>query len=100
MTEAEVVTAFAACLVREGWAARTEVDHVDVLAERGEVTLLAEAKGQTSSTGLDADTPYGAGYSDVWHGSSASRQMIKRCGSARPGRRPDPSSRSLRRWPR
>jgi hypothetical protein len=59
MTEAEVVSAFAAWLVSEGWSVRTEVDHVDVLADRDGVTLLAEAKGQTSSTGLDVDTAYG-----------------------------------------
>lgn len=59
MTEAEVVSAFAAWLVIEGWSVWTEVDHVDVRAERDGVTLLAEAKGRTSSAGLDVDTAYG-----------------------------------------
>jgi hypothetical protein len=59
MTEAEVVTAFAVWLVSEGWSVRTEVNHVDILAERAGITLLAEAKGRTRSTGLDVDTAYG-----------------------------------------
>jgi hypothetical protein len=38
---------------------KEEVDFVDVYAERGEERLYAEAKGQTSSPGLDVDTQYG-----------------------------------------
>lgn len=37
----------------------TEVDHADVVATREGVTLIAEAKGRTSSPGLDVDTLYG-----------------------------------------
>jgi hypothetical protein len=59
MTETEVVKAFAAWLASDRWSVRTEVDHVDVVAERDGVTLLAEAKGRTSSAGLDVDTAYG-----------------------------------------
>jgi hypothetical protein len=38
---------------------RTEVGFVDVVAERDGLTLLAEAKGTTTSAGLDVDTVYG-----------------------------------------
>lgn len=59
MIEAEVVEAFAVWLASEGWVARTEVDQVDIVAERDGVTLLVEVKGCTSSAGLDVDTAYG-----------------------------------------
>jgi hypothetical protein len=59
MTEAEVVKAFSAWLAGNGWSVRTEVDHVDIVAMRGSVTLLVEAKGRPSSAGLDVDTAYG-----------------------------------------
>ncbi|WP_410592824.1 hypothetical protein [Amycolatopsis sp. lyj-23] len=59
MTEADVVKAFVAWLACDGWSVRTEVDQVDVVAERDGITLLAEAKGHTSSPGLDVDTAYG-----------------------------------------
>lgn len=51
--------AFAAWLVSEGWVVRREVDFVDILATRGGETLNVEAKGRTSSVGLDVDTMYG-----------------------------------------
>ena len=57
--ESGVVTAFAAWLNREGWPVRTEVDFVDVVAERDGIALIAEAKGTTNSAGLDAGTAYG-----------------------------------------
>lgn len=59
MIESDVVTAFTAWLNREGWSVRTEVDFVDVVAERDGVTLIAEAKGSTNSAGVDLDTAYG-----------------------------------------
>lgn len=59
MIESEVVAVFAAWLSSQGWSVRTEVDFADVAAERDGVTLLAEAKGTTSSPGLDVDTGYG-----------------------------------------
>lgn len=59
MIESDVVTASAAWLNREGWSVRTEVDSVDVVAERDGVELIAEAKSATSSVGLDIDTAYG-----------------------------------------
>jgi hypothetical protein len=57
--EAHVVAAFCGWLTRQGWQVQTEVEHVDVLAERDGVRLLAEAKGITSAPGLDIDTAYG-----------------------------------------
>jgi len=59
MREVEVVEAFSAALRADGWDVHTEVDFVDVVAERGDWTLYAEAKGTTSSPGLDVDTMYG-----------------------------------------
>lgn len=59
MIEAEVVRAFASWLRGAGWSVRTEVGYIDVVAERDGLTLLAEAKGGTSSPGLDVDTAYG-----------------------------------------
>ena len=59
MSEAEVVMAFVRWLEADGWTARTEVAFADVVAERGQKTLVAEAKGVTASAGLDIDTLYG-----------------------------------------
>jgi hypothetical protein len=59
MIEAEVVRAFVAWLDHEGWSVRTEVGFIDVVAERDGRTLLAEAKGTTTSAGLDVDTADG-----------------------------------------
>jgi hypothetical protein len=36
-----------------------EVEHVDVVADRGNQRLYAEAKGRTAPMGLDVDTLYG-----------------------------------------
>lgn len=57
--EAEVVRAFADRLRAAGWAVDVEVGWVDVVATRGDRTLVAEAKGTTSAPGLDVDTGYG-----------------------------------------
>jgi hypothetical protein len=57
--ESEVVAAFVRWLAREGWRVRTEVDWADVVAERGDERLVAEAKGMTAAPGLDVDTLYG-----------------------------------------
>jgi len=59
MDEAEVVAAFCAALRADGWDVRTEVDHIDVVATRDGRELYAEAKGTTTSAGLDVDTMYG-----------------------------------------
>lgn len=58
-TEAEVVAAFVRWLEADGWTMRTEVAWADVVAERGNERLIAEAKGMTSEPGLDIDTLYG-----------------------------------------
>lgn len=57
--EERVVKAFCAWLEREGWTVRREADWVDVVAERDGRRLYAEAKGRTTSPGLDIDTAYG-----------------------------------------
>lgn len=59
MVDADVVRAFVAWLEHEGWSVRTEVGFIDVVAERGGLSLLVEAKGTTTSAGLDIDTAYG-----------------------------------------
>jgi hypothetical protein len=57
--EKRVVNAFVAWLQAEGWTVQTEVNFLDVCAQRGDERLYAEAKGRTSSAGLDVDTLYG-----------------------------------------
>jgi hypothetical protein len=57
--EARVAAAFSAWLTGQGWQVRTEVEHVDVVAEREGVRLFAEAKAITSAPGLDIDIAYG-----------------------------------------
>ena len=54
-----VVDAYVAWLERSSWTVQSEVDLVDVYAERGDERLYAEAKGRTTSPGLDVDTLYG-----------------------------------------
>jgi hypothetical protein len=57
--ETRVIDAYVAWLERSNWTVRREVDFVDVCAERGDERLYAEAKGRTTSPGLDVDTLYG-----------------------------------------
>ncbi len=57
--ESEVVADFVAWLQADGWSVTTEVDFVDVLAERDGRRLVAEAKGMTTAPGLDTDCMYG-----------------------------------------
>ena len=62
MGEAEqrVVAAFVRWLETDGWRTWTEVDHLDVLAERDGEWLRAEVKSHTGdSAGLDVDTAFG-----------------------------------------
>jgi hypothetical protein len=59
VNEATVVTAFCAALRADGWDVETEVDYIDVVATRDGRTIYAEAKGTTTSAGLDVDTMYG-----------------------------------------
>ena len=54
-----MIVAFCAWLQSEGWSVEREVSFVDVLACHDGVTLYAEAKGRTTSPGLDVDTMYG-----------------------------------------
>jgi len=52
-----VVPAFRQWLEAEGWETETEIEHVDVVARRGNETIYAEAKGRTKSRpggGMDA----------------------------------------------
>ena len=59
--EARIVRAFVGWLRAEGWTSvETEVEFVDVVAERGEEKLFAEVKGKTSGgPGKGVDTLYG-----------------------------------------
>jgi hypothetical protein len=57
--EARVVQAFCVWLAEHGWHTQLEVEHVDVVADRGNQRLYAEAKGRTAALGLDVDTLYG-----------------------------------------
>ncbi|WP_198588528.1 hypothetical protein [Geodermatophilus chilensis] len=59
MNEARVVAAFCTALEADGWEVRREVQFVDVVASRDGMTIYAEAKGHTTSPGLDVDTLYG-----------------------------------------
>jgi hypothetical protein len=57
--EARVVDAFCAALEVDGWEVAREVEFVDVVAYKEGMTIYAEAKGRTTSPGLDVDTMYG-----------------------------------------
>ena len=58
--EYRVVQLFRRWLEREGWSTRIEVDHVDVVAKRGDEILFAEVKGTTKSRpGAGVDSMYG-----------------------------------------
>ena len=53
------MAAFCGWLRRDGWHVKEDQNFVDVVAERDGRTLYAEAKGETSSIGLDVDTMFG-----------------------------------------
>jgi hypothetical protein len=57
--EARIVDAFHDYLEREGWTVRREVEFCDLVADRDNDRLYVEAKGRTTSPGLDIDTMYG-----------------------------------------
>jgi hypothetical protein len=57
--EKRVVDAYVTWLKQDNWTVWREVDLADVYAERGQERLYAEAKGRTTSPGLDVDTLYG-----------------------------------------
>lgn len=69
--EERVIHAFCAYLTQQGWTITREVEFVDVLAEKDGHRIFAEAKGRTSSPGLDVDTMFG--------------QLLRRMGPERPG---------------
>lgn len=71
--ENRVIEAYVTWLQRSNWTVRREVNFVDVYAERGEERLYAEAKGRTTSPGLDVDTLYG--------------QLLRRMRDPQPGAR-------------
>lgn len=56
--EHEVEAAFVRWLESEREQVRTHVDWADVVVERGDERLVAEAKGITTSVGTDLDTRY------------------------------------------
>jgi hypothetical protein len=57
--EQRIVDAFCRWLEADGWTVTQEVKFVDVVAEKGDQRLYAEAKGRTAAIGLDVDTMYG-----------------------------------------
>ena len=71
--EKRVIDAYVAWLEQRNWTVRREVDFADVYAERGDERLYAEAKGRTTSPGLDVDTLYG--------------QLLRRMRDPQPGAR-------------
>ena len=68
-----MIDAYATWLERSNWKVRREVNFIDVYAERGDERLYAEAKGRTTSPGLDVDTLYG--------------QLLRRMKDSKPGAR-------------
>src|SRR6266481_6131310 len=71
--EKRVIDAYVTWLEGSNWRVRRGVDFVDVYAERAEERLYAEAKGRTTSPGLDVDTLYG--------------QLLRRMRDPKPGAR-------------
>lgn len=57
--ESEIVDVFCEWLTSQGWKVQTQVAWVDVVAQRENERLVGEAKGVTTSPGLDVDTMYG-----------------------------------------
>lgn len=57
--EKRIVDAFCTWLEDNGWTVQQEVSFVDIVAQRDDERLYAEAKGRTTSPGLDVDTLYG-----------------------------------------
>ncbi|QYB00669.1 hypothetical protein I1A62_00725 (plasmid) [Rhodococcus sp. USK10] len=51
--------AFAGWLSSRGWTVRTEVDVVDIVAERNGYRLYVEVKAASTAPGLDVDTAIG-----------------------------------------
>lgn len=73
--EERVIRAFCRFMQEQGWTTKSEVDFVDVVAQKDGHRILAEAKGRTAAIGLDVDTMFG--------------QLLRRM----PLERPDPETR-------
>jgi hypothetical protein len=71
--EKRVIDAYVTWLKQNNWTVQREVDFTDVYAERGDERLYAEAKGRSTSPGLDVDTLYG--------------QLLRRMSDPKPGAR-------------
>jgi hypothetical protein len=69
--EERVIQAFCGYLNELGWSIRREVGFVDVVAEKDDQRIFAEAKGRTAAIGLDVDTMFG--------------QLLRRMPQERPG---------------
>jgi hypothetical protein len=57
--EGRVVAAFERHLLASGWTVTREIDFCDLVAKRERQRMYVEAKGRTTSPGLDVDTMYG-----------------------------------------
>ena len=57
--EARVARDFAGWLSSQGWVVRTEVDLVDIVAEKDGRRLYVEVKGASTAPGLDVDAAIG-----------------------------------------
>lgn len=57
--EKRVLDAFCEWLLKTGWTVERESSFIDVVAQRGNECIYAEAKGQTEAIGTDVDTMYG-----------------------------------------
>jgi len=75
--EERVIVAFCSWLEQNGWTnIRREAEFVDIVAERAGQTLYAEAKGRTSSPGLDVDTLYGQLLRRMQHPEAQARYAV------------------------
>lgn len=57
--ETRIIEVFEGHLVADGWTVNREVDFCDLVAAKDARRLIVEAKGRTTSPGLDVDTMYG-----------------------------------------
>lgn len=57
--EARIVRVFERHLIERGWTMTRELEFCDLVAEQAGQKLFVEAKGRTTSPGLDVDTTYG-----------------------------------------
>lgn len=76
MRERDLVAHLVAWLESDGWSVQTEVAYLDVLATREDEVLKIEAKGHTSSKGLDVDTMFGQMLRHIDPGQSDTRYGV------------------------